>query len=108
MNGKIKPAAFLQQVFFMRWRMWNFTQKRRYGVKIHKKTSIYLSILLLDKGEEKVYNNITVERGGPRERVRNILLLLWKEKKKRESKRSPFREEDRDKLKETSESEKKF
>ena len=62
-NGKIKPAAFLQQVFFMRWRMWNFTQKRRYGVKIHKKTSIYLSILLLDKGEEKVYNNITVERG---------------------------------------------
>ena len=62
-NGKIKPAAFLQQVFFMRWRMWNFTQKRKYGVKIHKKTSIYLSILLLDKDEEKVYNNITVERG---------------------------------------------
>ena len=31
--------------------------------------------------------------------MRNILLLLWKEKKKRKSKRSPFREEDRDELK---------
>ena len=58
-----------------------------------------MSILLLDKDEEKVYNNITVERGGPRERVRIILLLLWKEKKKRKSKRSLFREEDRDELK---------
>ena len=64
--------------------MWDFTQKRKYGVKIHKKTSIYLSILLLDKDEEKVYNNITVERGGPRERVRRILLLLLEREKEEE------------------------
>lgn len=31
--------------------------------------------------------------------MRRILLLLWKEKKKRKSKRSLFREEDRDELK---------
>ena len=54
---------------------------------------------LLDKAEKKVYNNITVERGVPRERVENILLLLWKEEKKRKSKWSPFREEERDELK---------
>ena len=49
-----------------------------------QKTSIYLSILLLDKDEEKVYNNITVERGGPRERVRRILLLLLEREKEEE------------------------
>ena len=76
-----------------------FYAKKKVGCQNTQKPSIYLSILLLDKGEEKVYNNITVERGGPRERVRRILLLLCKEKKKRKSKRSPFREEDRDELK---------
>ena len=67
----------------MRWRMWNFTQKKKVRCQNTQKTSIYLSILLLDKGEEKVYNNITVERGGPRERVRRILLLLLEREKRR-------------------------
>ena len=78
-----------------------FYAKKKVGCQNTQKTSIYLSILLLDKDEEKVYNNITVERGESWEIVRRILLLLWKEKKKRKSKRSLFREEDRDELKKT-------
>ena len=63
--------------------MWDFTQKRKYGVKIHKKTSIYLSILLLDKDEEKVYNNITVERGVTAgESEENITFTFGKRKRR--------------------------
>lgn len=68
----------------MRRRMWNFTQKKKVRCQNTQKTSIYLSILLLDKDEEKVYNNITVERGRPRERVRRILLLLLEREKEEE------------------------
>ena len=61
-----------------------FYAKKKVQCQNTQKTSIYLSILLLDKDEEKVYNNITVERGGPRERVRRILLLLLEREKEEE------------------------
>ena len=58
--------------------------KKKVWCQNTQKVSIYLSILLLDKVKKKVYNNITVERGEPRERVKKILLLLCKESVRRE------------------------
>ena len=54
----------------------------------------------MTKHKKRYIITLLSSAGVPRERVKKILLLLWKELiKKRKSKRSPFREEDRDELK---------
>ena len=61
-----------------------FYAKRKYGVKIHKKPVYTCPFFYLTKQRKRYIITLLSSAGGPRERVRSILLLLWKELIRRE------------------------
>ena len=98
-NGKIKPAAFLQQVFFSGEECGILRKKRKYGVKMHKKP-VYTCLFFYLTKAKKRYIITLLSSAGDRGREWGVYYFNFvKRKKKRKSKRSPFREEDRDELK---------